>query len=267
MRRVWVFLLPLVLLVLWSSVVGAQASAAAAEPLPYPDCRDVPWQMPPPIWQARLQAAARAYIADTPAKAQRLARRLRFTRFPSPSNMCGPLTLAILRTAGLVPPTTPLRAFWLLNPRLEEHVIRRVLPPTRFCHSHFSQPLDQFDFRAFPLAPGDVLYLYAGRWDTFEHVLVVDRVDEQGRAYAVTNLNLAAEGVYVVREVLLYDPQRPGIGQISVWTDREHAADIGVTGHGGFDLWRPLWRAFAAKQPRRWLALRPRTRRAFPFPR
>ena len=244
-RRLWAFFL----LGLVGSILGAitsPAKAAPAEPPPatptaYMDCRALPANTPPPIWQARLARAADRYRAPAPAQAKALAQRLAFTAFPSPSNMCGPLSLAILRSAGLLPPTTPLDAFWLLNPRHDARIIRRILPPTRFCHTHVAQPLDKFDFQAFPLQPGDLLYLYAGRWDTFEHIFVVSRVDDAGRAYAVTNLNLAPEGVYVVREVLLYDPARPGVGQVYEWTNRAYAATIGVTGHGGFDLWRPLW--------------------------
>ncbi len=244
-RRLWAFLL----LVLLLGVLAAPRRTAKARPplptlQPYADCRAVPENTPPPAWQARLDAVARTYIAPDQPAAEAVARRLGFTRFPSPSNMCGPLSLAILRGAGLVPSTTPLSRFWLLNPRTDWRIIRQVLPPDRFCHSRFEQPLNKVDFRAFPLQPGDLLYLYAGPGDTFEHILVVSRVDAVGRVYAVTNLNLAAQGYYVVREVMLYDPQHPGEGQFYRWTDRQYAATIGVTGRGGFELWRPLWAAF-----------------------
>ncbi len=247
-RRLWAFVLLALSLAVLRGLAVPQWVAEARPPLPTPrpyvDCRTVPENAPPPTWQARLDAVARTYIAPDQPAAEAVARRLGFTRFPSPSNMCGPLSLAILRGAGLVPPQTPLSRFWLLNPRTDWSTIRKVLPPERFCHTRFTQPLDKVDFRAFPLQPGDLLYLYAGPGDTFEHILVVSRVDAAGRVYAVTNLNLKARGYYVVREVMLYDPQHPGEGQFYQWTDRKYAATIGVTGRGGFELWRPLWATF-----------------------
>ncbi len=247
-RRLWAFSLLVLSLALARGLAVPQGVAEARPPLPTPrpylDCRAVPQNAPSPRWQARVDAVARTYIAPDQPAAEAVARRLGFTRFPSPSNMCGPLSLAILRGAGLVPPQTPLSRFWLLNPRTDRHIIRTVLPPERFCHSRFDQPLNAVDFRAFPLQAGDLLYLYAGPGDTFEHILVVSRVDAAGRVYAVTNLNLAAQGYYVIREVMLYDPQRPGEGQFYRWTDRQYAATIGVTGRGGFELWRPLWAVF-----------------------
>ncbi len=248
-RRLWAFLLLALLGMLAVPRRAAEAGPPLPTPRPYTDCRSLPENVPPRAWQTRLDAVARTYLAPDQPSAEGVARRLGFTRFPSPSNMCGPLSLAILRGAGLVPAMTPLSRFWLLNPRTDRHIIRKVLPPDRFCHSRFTRPLNEVNFRAFPLQPGDLLYLYAGPGDTFEHILVVSRVDAVGRAYAVTNLNLEAQGYYVVREVLLYDPRRPGVGQFYEWTNRKYAATIGVTGRGGFELWRPLWAVFPLPKP------------------
>jgi hypothetical protein len=85
------------------------------------------------------------------------------------------------------------------------------------------------------LYAGDFLYLFAGDSGSFEHMLVVSRVDESGRAFAVTNLN-TTEGV-VIREVMLYDPNEPGKGQFYEWTNRANDA-LGRTGYGGYWLWR-----------------------------
>ncbi len=217
----------------------------------------------PPSWQERVTRAAQAYLAPDQEAAQAVARRLDFSPYADPSNMCGPLAVAILRDAGVVQSGPSLAPYWLLDPRENSYLLRRLFPPARFCYRHFAQGPFQVDFSAFPLHVGDFLYLYAGTWGTFEHVLVVTRVDEQGRAYAVTNLNLRPEGYYVVREVLLYDPQRPGEGMFATWADYHHAA-IGLTGLGGFDLWRPLpgfWPETSSSGPgapdwplpRRWL--------------
>jgi hypothetical protein len=85
------------------------------------------------------------------------------------------------------------------------------------------------------LKAGDFLYLYAGDPGSFEHMLTVSRVDGSGKAYAVTNIN-TTEG-YVIKEVLLYDPAQPGVGQFSDWMNRKYGK-LGLTGFGGFLLIR-----------------------------
>jgi hypothetical protein len=114
-------------------------------------------------------------------------------------------------------------------------LLDQTFPAERFDHFQFSIPLNDMDWHAFPLKAGDFLYLYAGSGGTFEHMLVVTRVDEHGRAYSVTN-HATPEG-FVIDEVMLYDPANPGIGKFSEWTDRQNNK-LGTTGFGGFELWR-----------------------------
>ena len=97
------------------------------------------------------------------------------------------------------------------------------------------EPLVSMDYKEDPLYAGDFLYLFAGDSGSFEHMLVVSRVDEDGRAYAVTNLK-TPEGM-VISEAMLYDPNKPGIGQFYEWTNRANDA-LGRTGYGGYWLWR-----------------------------
>ncbi len=66
-------------------------------------------------------------------------------------------------------------------------------------------------------------------------MLVVTRVDGNGRAYAVTN-HATSDG-FVIDEVMLYDPAKPGLGKFSEWTNRQNNNN-GRTGFGGFELWR-----------------------------
>jgi hypothetical protein len=66
-------------------------------------------------------------------------------------------------------------------------------------------------------------------------MLVVNRVDKDLRAYAVTNYG-TAEG-YVIAEALLYDPADPNAGLFHTWT-KERQAILGATGFGGYELWR-----------------------------
>jgi hypothetical protein len=157
-----------------------------------------------------------------------------------PSLVCGPLSAVILRDAGLLPPDVDLHGFWLLDPRLRpsQIILETYFPPERYDRYQFETGSHQFDFNAFPLLPGDFIYLYAGINGTFEHIITVTRVDQAGRAYTVSNLN--TEEGFVIRELMLYDPNQPGVGQFYDWMDRDLNGWLGMTGDGGFDLWRPV---------------------------
>jgi len=193
-----------------------------------------------PEQREALDAAARAYISLTPEEALNTAIELNFIgRNANPATMCGPLSIAILKQIGLVDVSVRLVDFWYLDPRpgQDEKMLAEVFPAERF--EKIEQPLsiNEIDYSANPLYPGDFLYLFAGDSGSFEHMLVVSRVDDAGRAYAVTNIN-TAEGV-IIDEVMLYDPANPGAGQFYEWTDWEKRM-IGRTGYGGFWLWRAL---------------------------
>jgi len=157
-----------------------------------------------------------------------------------PSLACGPISAAILRDSGLLPPDTDIHGFWLLDPRTRSSqiVLETHFPKEHFEWYHFDSSTTEFDFNAFPLLPGDFIYLYAGINGTFEHIITVTRVDEDGRAYTVSNLK-TDEG-FVIRELMLYNPNIPGEGQFYVWMNREINGKLGMTGDGGFDLWRPI---------------------------
>jgi hypothetical protein len=157
-----------------------------------------------------------------------------------PSLVCGPLSAVILRDAGLLPSDVDLHGFWLLDPRLRpsQIVLETYFPPDHYEWYQFDTSTTKFDFNSFPLLPGDFIYLYAGINGTFEHIITVSRVDEEGRAYTVSNL--ATEEGFVIRELMLYDPNTPGVGQFYDWMNRDINAWLGMTGDGGFDLWRPI---------------------------
>jgi len=157
-----------------------------------------------------------------------------------PSLVCGPLSAVILRNAGLLPPEVDLHGFWLLDPRLRpsQIILETYFPPDHFEWYQFDTSTTEFDFETFPLLPGDFIYLYSGINGTFEHMLTVSRVDEVGRAYTVSNL--ATGDGFVIRELMLYDPNDPGVGQFYDWMNREINVWLGMTGDGGFDLWRPM---------------------------
>ncbi len=201
--------------------------------------------------QQRLAEIALSFIAGTESQAISVARALGYLPNEGhPASMCGPLAVAILQDAGLLDPAIDRHMFWKLNPRPDEDLplLEETFPKERYDWYSFREPLDQFDFRAFPLQPGDFVYLYAGHGGSFEHVLTVTRVDGAGRAYAVTNLN-TPQG-YLIQELLLYDPTQPGIGVFYDWTNHDNW-QIGLTGFGGFDVWRsklPISDPTAAEQ-------------------
>lgn len=187
--------------------------------------------------QDAIDQKAQDLLAANEAEAVQISHKLHFEGGEEdPSNMCGPLALFILREAGIVSPNVNLHWFWLLNPRLDRAAINKVFPPDEFSDRRFTQPINQFDFTKFPLQAGDFLYLYAGRNGTFEHMLTVTRVDDQGRAYSITNYDIAPKS-FVIQEVMLYDPTQPGTGKFYDWTNHKNEK-LGLTGFGGFELWR-----------------------------
>ena len=188
----------------------------------------------------RLNQVTRSFISSTQEQALAAAEKIGFVKYADPSNMCGPLAVAQLRDAGLLSRYIDPHDFWLMRPDTNAETIRKTFPQERFEHYFFKQSTDEFDFKKFPLTAGDFLYLYAGDNGTFEHILTVTRVDEQGRAFTVTNLNTQPypNYYYIIDEIMLYDPNQPGVGQFYDWTNESKNNWIGLTGYGGFDVWR-----------------------------
>jgi hypothetical protein len=124
-----------------------------------------------------------------------------------------------------------------LNPYVEKDrvLIERVFPKDRYENTLYKTPLNKFDWNAFPLKPGDFLFIKHGTGGNFDHILVINRVDSQMRAYAVTNYG-TPDG-FIINEVMLYDPNNPSAGIFHTWT-KEQFAILGSTGFGGFEIWR-----------------------------
>lgn len=189
----------------------------------------------------QLYLASLKYLAANDGDAVRVAQSLGFVQGADVSNMCGPLAIKILKDAGFAPADVDLKDFWLLNPRQKEQrtVLERVFPAPQYADYRFEQPINNFDFHAFPLKAGDFVYLYAGPGGSFEHMLTVTRVDETGRAWSVTNYVTAHVyfSLFAIQELLLYDPAQPKVGKFYEWTDKKNYA-LGLTGVGGFEVWR-----------------------------
>lgn len=186
----------------------------------------------------RLLAAARGFMAPTNAAADQMAVNIDFIegRNEAASTMCGPLSVAILQAAGLLGPWARRHDFWLLNPRQNLKPIEYTFPESKYRWYQFDTPIAEFDFAQFPLLTGDLVYLHAKPGDTFEHVLVVNRLDEQGRPYSITNY-FTHDGT-VIEERLLDDPADPAAGQFAAWANRDIRNTLGNTGGGGFRIWR-----------------------------
>jgi len=185
-----------------------------------------------------LYQASLSYLAETDEQAWEVAKRLGYAPLGGyPSNMCGPLAVSMLKDAGLMGQDVDLHDFWLLNPLVDGDLLKNVFPVEHYLWLHTDMPINQIDYRQFPLQAGDLVYIYSGKLGDYSHVLTVTRVDEQDRAYSVTN-NYTADG-FIILEYLLYDPAIPGEGIFYAWTDPANL-ELGITGLGGMDVWRPL---------------------------
>ncbi len=187
--------------------------------------------------QLSLYKASLNYIAPTIQDSVRISIRVNGVGYGDPTNICGPLAIAMMRDAGIVAEDVAPHDFWLLNPAIPEDrkILDRAFPANRFSYMKFTKPLNRMDWRAFPLQPGDFLFVWHGSGGNFDHMLVVNRVDSNLRAYAVTNYG-TPDG-FTIAEVMLYDPSDPNAGIFHTWT-MERNRPLGSTGFGGFELWR-----------------------------
>lgn len=186
----------------------------------------------------RLLEASRSFIAPDFESARQVALAIDFIEGPNEdaSTMCGPLSIAILQRAGLLGPWVQKHDFWLADPSTNVQPFADTFPESLYIWKQYDQPIAEFDFVKEPLQAGDIVYLHANPGDTYEHFFVINRVDEDGRAFTVTNLFVTTGTV--IDETMLYDPDQPGVGQLADWGNRSLRNKIGNTGRGGFNLWR-----------------------------
>ena len=185
----------------------------------------------------RLYDTSINFIRQTSEGSRLLGEEINGEGYGSPSDICGPLSIAILQEAGIVDSNLDPHRFWLLNPDVwtDRRLLAKAFPPERFENTRYKIKLNKVDWNETPLQPGDFIYIYAGTGGNFEHMLVVNRVDVDGRAYAVTN-HKTNDG-FIISEVLLYNPSDSYVGMFPVWTFRPNAA-TGSTGFDGFEVWR-----------------------------
>ncbi len=230
---------------------------------PTPTITPSPTPLPPtatPTMTAREQAALRLYeaslnyIAETNEDAKAMVKAIDYLDGPweSPDNACGPLTAAIMRDGGFLPEDSPVKDMWLLCLREDEKdeelpfcsgrkTLNRIyFPPEDYDYIEVEESIGTYDFVKHPLEVGDWLYLYVlkgvSNYRGFDHMLVVTRIDENGAAYSVTNIN-HGEG-FVILEEMLYDPTQPGVGLFYDLSNDELRKELGMTGTAGFLLIR-----------------------------
>jgi len=199
--------------------------------------------------EAQLYQASLHYLADTAEEADLVAREIDFAADPheSADNACGPLTVAIMRDSGYLPEDADPHDMWLLCPREElpechglDTLHQKFFPESEYNYFRVEENIGSYNWAKNPLQPGDWLYLFVrkgiSKYDGFDHMLVVTRVDDRGRAYSVTNIN-KGDG-FVIREELLYDPRRPSLGLFAELTNDQLRKELGMTGTAGFLLIR-----------------------------
>ena len=227
--------------ILYTATVGVPGAVVASTPVPTEAADKYDHSVLTKEQRERLYRASLEYVANTETEAIRVAQGLQFIGDGGhPATFCGPLSISILRDAGLVDRYTDLYNFWLLNPREEytvENILEKTFPREDYLWYRTETSIREFDFSEFSLYSGDFLYLYAGPRGTFEHMLTVSRVDDEGRVYAITAET--HQGSYLISELMLYDPNNPGVGYFYDITNPEYSATLGMTGFGGFQLWRP----------------------------
>ncbi len=241
----------------------SKTSTSTATPTATPTKTPSPTPLPPtatPTLSPKEKAALRLYeaslhyIAETADEANERVKEISFLggKNESPDNACGPLTVAIMRDGGFLPADSPLKNMWLLCLREDEEdpdlpycfgtdTLNGIyFPPDQYTYTKIEESIGKYDFVKNPLQVGDWLYLYVlkgvSNYRGFDHMLVVTRVDENGAAYSVTNIN-HGEG-FVIQEEMLYDPTQPGVGLFYDLTNDTLRKELGMTGNGGFMLVR-----------------------------
>ena len=194
----------------------------------------------------KIYNASLNYIAETPEISDKIAQKIGFAggKVESASNASGPLSIAILKDAGLLPGTTDIHDIGLLcaPDRSDcngiEVLQNEYFPPEEYDYFLIKESVRSYDFISNPLQTGDWLYLFVKN-NGFDHMLTVTRIDENGAAYTVTNVNRG--NGFIISEELLYDPSKPGTGLFYELTDHARTnpkINLSITGDGGFLLVR-----------------------------
>jgi len=192
----------------------------------------------------QLIQAAQKYISPDPETAEATVKEMAYAKGATASLTCGPLAFAILQDAGLISPYLNLNDTWLVSPLPEknETLFKEIFPEDEFEWLRDTTPIAEMDFTINPLQSGDFVYTFGGN---YEHMFVVTRIDETGRAYTVQNIEQGYlngdpdDTSFIIEETLLYDPDHPDEGVIYQWAN-PFFWKLGLTGTNGFQRFRPI---------------------------
>lgn len=164
------------------------------------------------------------------------------------SIICGPLSAYLMQENGFLSEDLPAIKWLQMNDYSKEWgvstlwMLEKYLPVEKYEWFETTESVSDFDFSNQPLEVGDLLYL---KGYSVAHWVTVTRVDDQGRVFAITNVQAGyldesnkTDQTWLIQEVMLYDPQNPDAGQFDKWTDKYDYDGLHHIGEGGFRLWR-----------------------------
>jgi len=230
-------------------ILGSVALAAA---IPKNISNNIDFEYTEPVDNS-LAEAAHSYVAKTPEQTVYVSENLMCAKGFHPSNICGPLSIAIMSDWRLqndstvnVGPQAQLSGvapsdMWLASPTgdsTDPKLFNSVFPPSEFNTYRITESIKSLDFNNIPngvgkLKPGDFLYLDGG---SFTHFITVSRKDKNGCIYATTNIPTQTQGEFVIEEVMLWDPIARD-GYFRNWANGV-GYEKAYTGRAGFYLWR-----------------------------
>lgn len=155
-----------------------------------------------------LITTSQKYIAKDPQEAIKIVQLIDYrenNKCEFAEDVSGPLSIAILRDAGLLSVGADVSDFWLVDPVNKAEIFEQTFPQKMY------ERIDQKT----SLQAGDFLYLYPKKADDSGQIVVVNRVDEKGRAYSVTNFK--TESGFIIGEVILDDAGWTGSRDYTLW--------------------------------------------------
>lgn len=199
--------------------------------------------------QDRLAYASYFYTAGRTQAGtmQELMGRVSFIReedLVKPDILSGPIAIAILDDAELLrsPENIDPVDFKTLRPDKDEKRFDELFPSRSYFKFETSTPAADFDWKAHPLLPGDLLYLRPNAQQDLHQFMAVTRL-WYDVPMTVTPVEDAYWG-YTIGELKIYDAQDPASGLLNLWLNPEvkktdpYNGVVGQTGNGGFTLWR-----------------------------
>ncbi len=102
--------------------------------------------------QFQVYGASVKYIRQTSNASRVLGEEINGAGYGAPSDICGPLSIAILQDAGLISPYLDPHDFWLLNPDVpdERSLLTKAFPPEKFESTRVKIKLDEVDWNETP---------------------------------------------------------------------------------------------------------------------